>query len=110
MRVSLKEYLAENRSVKSIREINDKYDYEDTYPQGKGDGPKVSCGQCDSYNELQYIFDTHLQSEIDKKVITEQQALDALDNACASIDNPRDRNDFYEFLNSELGISIPIKK
>ncbi|WBA12611.1 hypothetical protein [Salinivibrio kushneri] len=92
--------------VSSIKEINDKYDYDDEYPQGEGESEQVACGQNGTYNELQYIYDNYLKPEIDKKKITKQDAIDALDSACSSLSNPRDREDFYNHLETELGITI----
>lgn len=92
--------------VRSIKEINDKYDYDDEYPQGKGDSEQVACGQNGTYNELQYIYDKYLKPEIGKKNITKQEAIDALDSACSSLSNPRDRKDFYKHLEEKLGITI----
>ena len=92
--------------ISSIKDINDKYDYEDEYPQGKGDSPKVACGQNGTYNELQNIYDKYLKPEIDKGTISKQEALDALDSACSSLESPRDRSDFYEHLEEKLGIKI----
>ncbi|OLO12795.1 hypothetical protein BTW10_04635 [Chromohalobacter japonicus] len=90
----------------SVRDINDKYDYEDEYPKGEGDSPKVACGQDGTYNELRYIYDTYLKPEVERNTITNQQAIDALDSACSSLSNPRSREDFYAHLEKELGIEI----
>ncbi len=91
---------------KSIKDINDKYDYEDDHPQGEGDSPKVSCGQNGSYNELSYIYKTYLAPKVAEYKISKQQAIDALDSACSSLENPRDRKKFYKHLESQLGIKI----
>lgn len=100
---NFKEYI---NIVSSIKDINDKYDYEDEYPQGEGDSQKVACGQNGTYNEIQHIYNTYLKPEIDKKAITKQQALDALDSACSSLENPRDRKKFYAHLERCLDIKI----
>lgn len=100
---TFKEYL---NMPKSIQDINDKYDYDDENPQGKGDSEQVACGQNGSYNELQYIYNNHLKPWVDDGSITEQDAINALDSACSSLGNPRDRDEFYKHLESELDIEI----
>lgn len=92
-------------AVSSIKEINDKYSYEDTKANGKGDAPQVSCGQQGDYNELSYIYTKLLQPLISKGAITKQQALDALDQAC-KLPVPRKRDDFYTKVESILKVSI----
>lgn len=93
-------------SAKTIQEINDKYDYEDTNPGGARDKPLVSCAQCGDYNELQHIFDKKLAPFITKGAFTKQQAITALEDACADLKNPRSRTDFYKKLSSLLGVVI----
>lgn len=92
--------------AKTIQEINDKYKYEDKKPGGARDSSLVSCAQCGGYNELQYIFDTKLATFIASGKITEQQAISALEKACADVENPRTRDDFYEKLSKILGVVI----
>ena len=92
--------------VKSIQDINDQFDYEDIHPQGNGDSPLVSCGQDDSYNELEYIYDEKLKSFVDEEVITKQQAINALCAACHDLSTQRARNDFYKYLEKELRIKF----
>ena len=91
---------------KSIKDINDLYNYKDEHPQGEGDSELVACGQDGTYNELWYIYDTHLKPSIDEGKITEQQAINALGTACKSLANPRLRTDFYHHLEKKLGIKI----
>lgn len=93
-------------AVKTIADINEKYSYEDKASGGKNDSPLVSCGQCGNYNELQYIYDEKLKPLVDKKKITKDDAIDALDKACAGVKNPRKREDFYEHLSESLGVKI----
>lgn len=90
----------------SIKEINDKYDYEDVYFAKNGDAAVVSCGQNGSYNELSYIYTTHLLPKVEAGIISKQAAIDALDAACATIEVPRKREDFYQFLSEELDVDI----
>lgn len=92
--------------VKTIKNINDQYDYKDEVPQGKGDALKVSCGQSNNYNELQYIYDEKLNIPIILGHITEDEAMKALCEACKTLPNPRSREDFYDFLSDKLGIDI----
>ncbi|WP_192564503.1 hypothetical protein [Pseudomonas gozinkensis] len=92
-------------AVSSIKEINDKFSYDDKVSGGEGDGVKVSCGQHGSYNELSYIYTTLLQPLIDKKKITKQEALDALDEAC-DLPQPRMREAYYDKLEELLGVAI----
>ncbi len=92
-------------AVSTIKEINDKYTYDDKVSGGNGDGEKVSCGQHGTYNELSYIYKNLLQPLIDKKSITKEQALDALDKAC-KLPQPRMREDYYDKLEELLGVTI----
>ncbi|MEN5136993.1 MULTISPECIES: hypothetical protein [unclassified Pseudomonas] len=92
-------------AVSTIKEINDKYVYDDKVPGGKGDGEKVSCGQHGTYNELSYIYTQLLKPLIDDESITKDDALDALDKAC-KLPQPRMREDFYDKLEEILGVSI----
>ncbi|MCM2131962.1 hypothetical protein [Larsenimonas rhizosphaerae] len=92
--------------VSSIKDINDQYDYKDEMPNGEGDSELVACGQNGNYNELSYIYKEKLESEVKSGAITEQAALDALNKACANVKNPRSREDFYSYLEQELGITI----
>ncbi|KKO45214.1 hypothetical protein WG68_12295 [Arsukibacterium ikkense] len=93
-------------SAKTIREINDKYRYEDKKPGGARDNSLVSCAQCDGYNELQYIYDTKLKLLVSERKITEDKAIAALEKACADLKNPRARTDFYRKLSEILGVVI----
>lgn len=105
--VTIKELMEKAMSKsKTIKDINDKYDYDDERPKGMGDSPKVACGQDGTYNELQYIYDTYLQAEINDGTITKQEAIDALDSACSKLSNPRARKGFYAHLEKQLGIKI----
>lgn len=94
------------QNVRSIKDINDKFDYVDEKPKGEGDSPLVACGQSESYNELQYIYDTKLEKHVRRGAITEQQALSALCSACFDLPNPRAREEFYRHLTRELGVEI----
>lgn len=92
-------------AVKSIKEINDRFNYTDEVSGGKGDGDVVACGQQGSYNELSYIYTTYLKPLIAARKITEQEALDAMDKAC-DMKPPRNRADYYAKLESLLGVKI----
>lgn len=92
--------------VRTIQDINDQYNYKDEFPGGKADRSLVACGQCENYNELQYIYKTYLQPYVDKDLFTQQKAINALDKACAQVKSPRKRQDFYDFLSEELNISF----
>lgn len=105
--VTIKELMEKARSKPTtIKDINDKYDYDNERPEGNGDSPKVACGQDGTYNELQYIYDTYLKPKIDDRTITKQQAINALDSACSKLSNPRARKEFYIHLEKQLGIEI----
>lgn len=109
VRSGLRELIKEAKlcsEVETIEEINSQYDYEDEKPKGKGDSQKVACGQNGDYNELEYIYETKLQRFVTLKVITEKEAVRALCEACKEIKNPRSRQDFYEFLEKKLGITL----
>jgi hypothetical protein len=93
-------------TIKSIEDINDRYDYVDEHPNGRGDNPTVSCGQKNDYNELEYIYDNQLLEHIESGAITEEQAVEALFSACFFLDNPRARKDFYKHLTKVLGVEI----
>lgn len=90
----------------SIKDINDKYDYEDTKDGGKKDSALVSCGQCGDYNELQYIYDEKLEPLIKSKDITKDEAIKALNACCSELKNPRKRKDFYDLLGKKLNVEI----
>ncbi|WP_053160618.1 hypothetical protein [Pseudomonas sp. P1.8] len=92
--------------AKTISDINDKYDYKDENPGGKQDAKLVSCAQCGEYNELSYIYTQKLKPLIDKNKISHEEAIQALDEACAKLENPRTRVKFYEFLTDKLGHTI----
>ncbi|WP_243055258.1 hypothetical protein [Pseudomonas sp. BP01] len=92
--------------AKTISDINDKYDYTDENPGGKQDAKLVSCAQCGDYNELSYIYTHKLKPLIDKNKFSHEDAIQALDEACAKLKNPRSRVDFYEFLTDKLGHTI----
>lgn len=97
------------KNVKSIEDINKQYPYEDKKGKEtkKYDDPKVSCGQDDDYNELEYIYDTYLALPIALGTLEEDKALKALCETCRELKNPRKREDFYEKLSEKLGIQIP---
>ncbi|QUI62501.1 hypothetical protein GSF04_08220 [Pseudoalteromonas sp. A22] len=105
--MKLSELVTAALKPKTIKDINNKYDYKDEYPQGEGDSDNVACGQDGSYNELQYIYNTYLKPEVTSGNITEKDAIEALDSACSSLNNPRKREDFYSHLEDKLGIQIP---
>ncbi|MFC2973863.1 hypothetical protein ACFOJE_16800 [Azotobacter bryophylli] len=90
----------------AIRDINEKYRYEDTNPQGKRDPSLVSCGQCGNYNELIHIYDSKLKPHVENGSITCTQATDALDECCKELPSPRKRTVFYKKLSEKLGIEI----
>ncbi|MNH29412.1 hypothetical protein D3C79_896430 [compost metagenome] len=92
--------------AKTISDINAKYSYKDENPGGKRDASLVSCAQCEDYNELSYIYKTKLKPLIDEDEITHEEAIQALDEACAELKNPRSREKFYELLTSKLGHTI----
>lgn len=93
-------------SQKSIKDINDLYDYKDEHPQGKKDSLFVACGQCNGYNELQYIYNEKLESHISKGIIKKDEAIKALSECCAELKNPRNREDFYRKLSQKLLVMI----
>lgn len=93
-------------NVDTIKKINDQYDYKDEHPYGKGDSHKVSCGQANGYNELQYIYDEKLALSVAVGHITEKEAIKALCEACKNLPNPRSREDFYKYLSNKLNIQI----
>ena len=93
-------------TVKTIQDINDKYDYDDTENGGSNDASLVSCGQCENYNELQYIYDSKLKPHVAAGNFTKQEAIDALDDACKKLSNPRSRVKFYKHLSDKLGVLI----
>lgn len=93
-------------SPKSIKDINDLYDYKDEHPQGKKDSIFVACGQCNEYNELQYIYDEKLEPHISKGIIKKDEAIKALSECCAELKNPRNREDFYRKLSQKLLVMI----
>ncbi|WP_082090802.1 hypothetical protein [Halomonas sp. HG01] len=92
--------------VTSIRDINDQFDYDDEHPKGEGDSPEVACGQANGYNELKYIYNSKLKNHVVDRKITKEQALKALCCACHDLENPRQREDFYQHLSNTLGIDI----
>jgi hypothetical protein len=92
-------------AVKSIKDINDRFQYDDKVSGGNGDGEQVSCGQHGTYNELSYIYKTFLKPLVEAEKITEQQALDAMDTAC-DLGQPREREDYYTKLEQLLGVKI----
>jgi hypothetical protein len=90
-------------AIKSIKDINDHFDYTDDHPNGKYDGKRVACGQKGKYNELEYIYDTYLKVKVESKEFSKEKAIKALASACFNLDTPRDREDFYIYLESTLG-------
>ena len=92
-------------AVKTIKDINDRFNFDDKVSGGRGDGELVSCGQHGTYNELSYIYQTFLKPLVEAKKITEQQALDAMDSAC-NLKQPRKRVDYYAMLEDHLGMKI----
>ncbi|WP_300671543.1 hypothetical protein [Desulfoluna sp.] len=106
MTISRFDELTKCVGIKSIKDINDQYDYKDEKPKGDGDSPVVACGQNDSYNELQNIYDNKLASFVSSQRITEKEAIHALCEACRELKNPRGRDDFYKYLSKKLSISI----
>jgi hypothetical protein len=93
-------------SIESIEDITDQKKYIDEVAKGKNDGNLVSCGQDDSYNELQYIYDTILLNHIESKRISKKDALNALCLCCAELKFPRKRKDYYSCLEEKLGIKF----
>lgn len=89
------------KKVKKIKEVNDKYDYVDEYPNGEGDSKYVACGQS-TYNELDYIYENKLK----KKGITEEKAAKAFCECCEELNNPRKRDAYYDCLEKKLKIKI----
>ncbi|AZD08513.1 hypothetical protein C4K26_3110 [Pseudomonas chlororaphis] len=65
-----------------------------------------AAAQCDDYNELSYIYNKKLKPLIEEKKISHEDAIQALDEACEEIENPRSREDFYELLTEKLGHDI----
>lgn len=93
-------------SPMSINEINELYDYKDEHPQGRKDSLFVACGQCNGYNELQYIYDEKLEPHISKGIIKQADAIRALSECCAELKAPRDREDFYRKLSQKLLVMV----
>lgn len=92
--------------LKSIKDINNLYDYENERPQGKKDSHFVACGQCEGRNELQRIYDEKLAHHISKGIITEADAIRALSECCAELKPPRHREDFYRKLSQKLLVMV----
>jgi hypothetical protein len=88
-------------AVNKITDINDHFNYKDDHPKGPYDGPRVSCGQNDGYNELVYIYDTYLRDKVNKN-FSQKNALEALASACFNLKNPRARTDFYNHVEEQL--------
>ena len=84
-------------SISSIKEINDKYNYEDSSGPSKKDSDLVSCGQKGAYNELEYIYKTKLKKHVENKTFSEPAAIRALCEACYELQSPRNRTDFYKW-------------
>lgn len=93
-------------SPKSIHDINKLYDYTDEYPQGRKDSLFVACGQCNGYNELQYIYDEKLAPHVLKGIIKKDDAIKALTECCAELKVPRNREDFYRKLSQKLLVMV----
>jgi len=91
--------------IKTIEDINKKFEYEDTNPPSKKDGELVSCGQ-QGYNELKFILENVLDEHIKVGKITSEDAIKAMCSACFKIKNPRQRSDFYSHLEKCLDIKI----
>jgi hypothetical protein len=89
--------------VESIEDINNYFDYKDDKPNGRYDGPRVSCGQNGNYNELEYIYNKYLAPFIKADPnTTKKKALEAMCKACFDLTNPRSRSDFYRYIEKEL--------
>jgi len=105
----MKTMVATTKNINEITDITDQYNYEDTNSDNKsGDRKWVSCGQDDSYNELEFIYNSHLEPHVISKSITKQDALDALNECCKELENPRSRDDFYKCLEKKLDIKIEV--
>ena len=94
------------KKTKTIEDITDQYDYEDVSPRGEGDGSLVSCGQDETYNELEYIYNKKLKDEVDSKNITHSEAINALCICCCELKSPRSRKKYYACLSQKLNIVI----
>jgi hypothetical protein len=92
------------QSVKKIKDINDQFNYKDEIPGGKKDSPLVSCGQSGDYNELKYIYNEYLADYVNSGEFTEEEAVKSLASACFNLKNPRQRSDFYNHVESQLGV------
>lgn len=93
-------------SISSIEEINDKYNYDDSFGPSKKDRELVSCGQNGSYNELEHIYKTKLKKYVENKTFSELAAVRALCEACYELKSPRKRADFYKLLSEKLKVDI----
>lgn len=102
---SFKDYL-QCENIKTIKDINDQYTYEDKTPNGKRDHSLVSCGQEGSYNELKYIYENILKRYCDLGAFTKDEALEAMCETCSELESPRSREKFYEVLSNKLDIAI----
>lgn len=91
--------------AKTIKEINDQFDYKDEYPGGKKDPSLVACGQDGDYNELSYIYKTYLRELVEKNDITLDQAIQSLAQAC-KLSSPRKREDFYKAVSEHIGFDV----
>jgi len=97
--------------VAGIADIHDHYFFKDQHPNGTRDKKLVSCGQRKDqqnkgYDELQDIYDEHLEVHVKYGRFTRQFAIKALCECCAETSAPRVRTKFYECLNKKLGIEL----
>ncbi|MGE4503502.1 MAG: hypothetical protein AB7D03_11565 [Thiomicrospira sp.] len=96
--------------VRKVTDVTDQFIYDDISNEHRAiDSSLVSCGQDASYNELKYIYDTHLSYYVANGSLTEEQAAKGLCRVCHDYNSPRrDRTRFYRLLSTELGVEIPL--
>ncbi len=75
--------------VSEIKDINDMFDYEDKNPQGTSDRSKMSCGQDNGYNELEYFYENNVSTLKSKFNLNEKQILKIMCECCQKIPHYR---------------------
>lgn len=96
--------------VNTIKDINDKFDYEDKRGGGgTREWDLISCGQDGStngYNELEHFYNTYLANKIEG-LAQQSVAMNALCECCHEIPHQNRTHDvFKECVGQKLGIKI----